>query len=136
MLGFALQTAHDNKWGSVLAVGIGTSMLQFKNIVKKPVIWLPTIIASACLGPLAMLLPLDALGENVASGLSVGAGMGTCAFVGQLNFFDAFSYRWDVVLELLGMTVVTPLILVFLIDWLFRKCRWIQKGDFSLSNEI
>ena len=136
MLGFALETAHDNKWGSVLAVGIGTSMLQFKNIVKKPVIWLPTIIASACLGPLAMLLPLDALGGNVTSGLSVGAGMGTCAFVGQLNFFDAFSYRWDVVLELLGMTIAAPLLLVFLIDLLFRKCHWIQKGDFSLSNEI
>lgn len=136
MLGFALQTSHDNKWGSVLAVGIGTSMLQFKNIVKKPILWLPTILASMLLGPLAMLLPYEALGENVSSSLSVGAGMGTCAFVGQLNFFDAFSYRWDVVLALLGMTVAAPLVLVFLIDWIFRKCHWIQKGDFALTSEI
>ena len=53
MLGFAVHTAYDNGWGSVLAVGIGTSMLQFKNILRKPIIWLPTIIVSAILSPFA-----------------------------------------------------------------------------------
>ena len=107
MVGFAVHTARDNKWGIVLAVGIGTSMLQFKNIIKKPVIWLPTIIVSAVLGPLAMLFPLGDvanLSADSIKALSVGGGMGTSGLVG-------------------------PLIL-------FRKFGWIKKGDFSLSNNI
>ena len=73
MLGFAVHTAYDNGWGSVLAVGIGTSMLQFKNILRKPVIWLPTIIVSAILAPFAYIF-------EFASD-SVGAGMGTSGLV-------------------------------------------------------
>ena len=75
MVGFAVHTARDNKWGSVIAVGIGTSMLQFKNILKKPLIWVPTIVVSALLGPVAMLFPYDKLASS--NGLSVGAGIST-----------------------------------------------------------
>ena len=49
MLGFAVMSRKDNNIGTVISVGIGTSMLQFKNILKKPIIWLPTIIVSAIL---------------------------------------------------------------------------------------
>ena len=133
MVGFAVHTARDNKWGSIVAVGIGTSMLQFKNILKKPLIWVPTIAVSAVLGPIAMLFPYDKLASS--TGLSVGAGMGTCGLVGPLNFFDAFNYNWLVVVIVLGVIVVSGL-LVFLIDLLFRKIGWFKKGDFSLSNNL
>ncbi len=136
MIGFAIHTAHDNKWGSVIAVGIGTSMLQFKNVLKKPVIWLPTIIASAILGPLAMLIPLDTLGEATASSMSVAAGMGTSGLVGPLNFFDSVNYDVTACLLLVLFAVVLPFILVFLLDLLFRKLGWIKKGDFSLQNDL
>ena len=133
MVGFAVHTARDNKWGSIVAVGIGTSMLQFKNILKKPLIWVPTIAVSAVLGPIAMLFPYDKLASS--TGLSVGAGMGTCGLVGPLNFFDAFNYNWLVVVIVLGVIIVSGL-LVFLIDLLFRKLGWFKKGDFSLSNNL
>ena len=133
MVGFAVHTARDNKWGSVVAVGIGTSMLQFKNILRKPLIWVPTIVVSALLGPLAMLFPMEALDST--TGLSVGAGMGTCGLVGPLNFFDAFNYNWIVIVIVLGVIVVSGG-LVFLIDLLFRKLGWFKKGDFSLSNNL
>ena len=133
MVGFAVHTARDNKWGSVVAVGIGTSMLQFKNILRKPLIWVPTIVVSALLGPLAMLFPMDKLANT--NGLSVGAGMGTCGLVGPLNFFDAFNYHWLVIVLVLGIIVAAG-VLVFLLDLLFRKLGWIQKGDFTLSNNL
>ena len=112
--------------------------LQFKNILRKPLIWVPTIVVSALLGPLAMLFPVNTLPEMTAElgrSLSVGAGMGTCGLVGPLNFFDAFNYNWLVVVIVLGVIVVSGL-LVFLIDLLFRKLGWFKKGDFSLSNNL
>ena len=133
MVGFAVHTARDNKWGSVIAVGIGTSMLQFKNILRKPFIWVPTIVVSALLGPLAMLFPYDQLASN--NGLSVGAGMGTCGLVGPLNFFDAFNYHWLVIVIVLSI-IVGAGILVFFIDLVFRKLGWFKKGDFSLTNNL
>jgi uncharacterized membrane protein len=135
MVGFAVHTARDNKWGSVLAVGLGTSMLQFKNIVRKPLIWVPTIVVSAILGPFAMLFPtIDPSG--IVSPLSVGAGMGTSGLVGPINFFDAYNYNWVVIVLVLAICIAAPILLVFLVDLLFRKLGWIQKGDFSLNNDI
>lgn len=137
MLGFAVHTAHDNKWGSVLAVGLGTSMLQFKNILRKPLLWLPTIIISAALGPFAMLFPMgEPIAENVAS-LSVGAGMGTSGLVGPINFLSILGFdnglAWALILS---VCVAAPLILTFLVDLLFRKLGWIQEGDFALKSDL
>ncbi len=140
MLGFALETAYDNKWGSVLAVGIGTSMLQFKNIIKKPIIWLPTIIASMILGPFAMLMPIQSVEyyteNNLISSLSVAAGMGTSGLVGPLNILAVNSYDVILVIEVIGFAILAPLALVFVIDFLFRKLGWIKKGDFSLESNL
>ncbi len=140
MLGFAIHTAHDNKIGQTIAVGIGTSMLQFKNIVKKPKLWLPTIIVSAILGPCAMLFPIESVEyyqtNNVISTLSVGAGMGTSGLVGPLNILTANNYNGLLVLYVIIFTIVLPLILVFIVDLLFRKFNIIEKGDYSLSDEI
>ena len=132
MVGFAVHTAHDNKWGSVLAVGLGTSMLQFKNIVRKPLVWLPTIIVSAILGPFAMLFPKFV--NPVVSSLSVGAGMGTCGLVGPLNFMGQYHYHWLAIVMIFGFGVVASGVLVFLFDLLFRKIGWIKPCDYSLKN--
>ena len=135
MVGFAVHTARDNKWGSVIAVGIGTSMLQFKNIIRNPLIWLPTIIASAILGPFAMLFPLDGIAKDAdtVSALSAGAGMGTSGLVGPLNFFGVIGYdNWILWVMILVICIAAPIGLVYLLDLLFRKLRWIEKGDFTL----
>ena len=124
MIGFAVQAAHDNKWGSVLAIGIGTSMLEFKNIIKNPKIWLPTIIASAILGPFAYLF-------NFATD-SVGAGMGTSGFVGLIDTFDVMNYNPVAIIEVIGVCVIAPIVLVFGLDLLFRKIGWIKKGDLTI----
>ncbi len=126
MVGFAVHTARDNKVGSVIAVGIGTSMLQFKNIVKKPIIWLPTIIASAILGVFAYVFKFKTD--------SVGAGMGTSGLVGILDTFDVMGYKPLAIIEVICICVVAPIALVFGLDLLFRKMGWIKKGDFSLAS--
>ncbi len=140
MVGFALETAYDNKWGSVIAVGIGTSMLQFKNIVRKPLIWLPTIIVSAILGPFAMLMPIQSAEyyaeAGMVSSLSVAGGMGTSGLVGPLNMLAANNYNWVLVIEVIAFCVILPLLLVFGVDFLFRKLGWIKKGDFALTSDL
>ena len=128
MVGFAVHTAKDNKWGSVIAVGIGTSMLQFKNIVKKPLIWLPTILESAILAPFAYLFSFKSD--------SVGAGMGTSGLVGIINTFDAMAYDPIAIVEIIGICVMAPVTLTLLLDWAFRKFGWIKKGDFALSVDL
>ena len=152
MLGFAVHTARDNKWGSVLAVGIGTSMLQFKNIVRKPIVWLPTIVVSALLGPMAMLFPLEGVKEalartdtpgaiaaakSMAASLSVGAGMGTSGLVGPINFIATLGAGdWRVWTLIVCVCVAAPIVLVFLFDLVLRKFNVLKPGDFSLKSDI
>lgn len=47
MIGFAVASWRENKFSGFLAQGIGTSMLQIPNIVRRPLIWLPVILSSA-----------------------------------------------------------------------------------------
>lgn len=126
MVGFAVQSARDNDIGTVLSIGIGTSMLQFKNILKKPVIWLPTIIASAIVGPLSTCWL-----KTVCMGAS--AGMGTAGLVGQIGTITSMGISnpttW---ISIIGLQIILPGLLVFLIDLLFRKLNWIQKGDLKI----
>ena len=126
MVGFAVQSIKDNKIGKVLAVGIGTSMLQFQNILKKPLIWLPTIIASAILGPIGTMcfkLECDA----------VGGGMGTCGLIGPINTILAMEgnpvMAWS---GMITLCIVGPIVLVGLIDFVFRKLNWIKDGDLAI----
>lgn len=140
MVGFAIQSVRDNKVGPVLAIGLGTSMLQFKNIIKNPFIWLPTIITSAIMGPFAMLLPLENAAyyqaNNLVSTLSVGAGMGTSGFVGPLNFMVATNYNWIVILEIFGFAILAPILLTFIFDFILRKLGKIKPGDFTLKSDF
>ena len=123
MVGFAVQSRKDNKVGMLISIGIGTSMLQFKNIIRKPVIWLPTIIASAILGPVStMWLKLTCMGSS--------AGMGTAGLVGQIGTIASMGVSsWEAWVGIFGLQIMMPAILVFAIDLLFRKFGWIKEGD-------
>lgn len=123
MIGFAIMSRKDNNIGTVISVGIGTSMLQFKNIVKKPIIWLPTIIVSAILGPLGTIVFKTQCNE-------VGAGMGTSGLVGPINTLSVMGK--DGILSIILLLFVLPLILVWIIDNIFRNYGLIKPGDLKI----
>ena len=126
MVGFAIQSRKDNNIGMVISVGIGTSMLQFKNILKKPIIWLPTIIASAILGPISTCLT-----KTICMGSS--AGMGTAGLVGQIGTVDSMgATNWLTWFSIFGMEIIFPIVLVLGIDLLFRKLNLIKEGDLKI----
>lgn len=126
MIGFAIQSRKDNNIGMVISLGIGTSMLQFKNILKKPIIWLPTIITSAILGPISTCLV-----KTVCYGPS--AGMGTAGLVGQIGTIASMGadnyLTW---ISIFVLQIIAPAILVYFIDLLFRKLGWIKEGDLKI----
>lgn len=128
MVGFAIQSRRDNSIGQVISIGIGTSMLQFKNILRKPIIWLPTIIASAILGPISTCwLKLKCMGAS--------SGMGTAGLVGQIGTFASMGNTWQTWVGIFVLQLIAPIFLVFAIDLLFRKLGWIKDGDFSLKRD-
>lgn len=125
MVGFAVQSRKDNSIGMVISIGIGTSMLQFKNILKKPIIWLPTIIASAILGPISTcLLKLKCMGSS--------AGMGTAGLVGQIGTFASMGNTWQTYVGIFCLEIIIPALLVFALDLLFRKFNLIKDGDLKV----
>lgn len=130
MVGFAVASFRDNKTNGLLAQGLGTSMLQIGNIVKKPIIWLPAIITSAILGPISTMV--FGMTNN-----ATGSGMGTAGLVGQINAYqDMVSSGMSsgvVLAEILLMHFVAPALLSFLISEFMRKKGMIKDGDMKLS---
>jgi uncharacterized protein len=126
MIGFAVMSRKDNNIGTVISVAIGTSMLQFKNILRKPIIWLPTIIVSAILGPVSTML------FKIQTDFT-GSGMGTSAGIGQFATIQAMGSSGSVWLMILVLHIVLPIVLVFGLDTLFRKKGLIKEGDLSLK---
>lgn len=126
MVGFAVQSRKDNSAGMVVSIGIGTSMLQFKNILRKPIIWLPTIIASAILGPISTCwLHIVCMGSS--------AGMGTAGLVGQIGTIGSMGVdQWQTWVGIFGLEIIAPAALVFGLDLLFRKLNWIKEGDLKV----
>ncbi len=124
MVGFAVASYRENKIGGLVAQGIGTSMLQIPNIMKKPIIMLPMIISSAICGPLATCV------FGLKCGTS-GGGMGTSGFVGV---FDLFQYTngWLGYIGIILLMIVLPAILNWFISEYMRKKGWIQDGDMKL----
>ncbi|AUD64683.1 hypothetical protein BK011_02950 [Tenericutes bacterium MZ-XQ] len=128
MIGFAVQSRKDNNIGMVLSIAFGTSMLQFKNILRKPIIWLPTIITSAILSPIIVLT----LNTETTK---FGAGMGSSGLVGQLQTLYQMDYNlnsWLSIILSIGLAIVG----VFIIDLLFRKFNLIVDGDLKVGNDI
>jgi uncharacterized membrane protein len=128
MIGFSFQSRKDNSLGMVLSIGFGTSMLQFKNILRKPVIWIPTIVASAVLAPILVLLFKI---ETTA----YGAGMGTAGLVGPLQTLFEMNYSINAFLSMV-IILFGGVALVYVFDLLLRKLGLIVKGDFNVLNDI
>ena len=129
MIGFAVASFRENGVGGLLAQGIGTSMLQVPNIVKKPVIWLPAIISSAILGPVGtMVLHMT----NNATG----SGMGTAGLVGQIMTWQTMIQTESaqmVLIKILLIQIVLPAVVTLGISEFMRKKDWIKTGDMKLE---
>ena len=138
MVGFAVMSFKENSWGGLFAQGIGTSMLQMGNIVKKPRIWLPPIIASAITGPIA-----TCIFKLKMNGAAVASGMGTCGLVGQIGVYTGWvndiaagtktaitAFDW---MGLICISFILPAVLTFAIGIGFRKIGWIKENDLKLD---
>lgn len=129
MVGFAVISYRENKMGGLLAQGVGTSMLQMPNIVRKPIIWLPAIISSAILGPVGTVL------LHMTSN-ATGSGMGTAGLVGQIMTWQTMivSESGAVVLaKIIAIQIVLPALLSLGIAEAMRKWGWIKTGDMKLE---
>ena len=130
MVGFAIASYRDNGFGGLVAQGIGTSMLQMPNIVKKPIIWLPAIIASAVTGPIS-----SALLHMVNN--STGAGMGTAGLVGQIMGFEAMTAAGTsptvALIEMAVVHFVLPGVIAAGVAQCMRKLGWLKPGDMKLE---
>ncbi|WP_226036387.1 PTS transporter subunit IIC [Aquibacillus saliphilus] len=128
MVGFAVSSYRDNGMGGVIAQGIGTSMLQVANVIKKPIIILPPTIAGAIMAPFASVW--FEMTNN-----SLGAGMGTAGFVGQIMTFESMGFSINIFWVILVIHIVGPAIISLLISEVFRKKGWIKPGDMEINYE-
>ena len=129
MIGFAVASFRENGIGGFIAQGIGTSMLQVPNILKKPIIWLPAILSSAILGPVGtMLLKMT---SN-----ATGSGMGTAGLVGQIMTWQTMvpsEPATIVLIKILVIQIILPAVVTLAISEFMRKNNWIKFGDMKLD---
>ncbi len=138
MVGFAVMSFRENKWGGLVSQGIGTSMLQMGNIVRNPRIWIAPIVTSAITGPIATCLFRLQMNETAVS-----SGMGTCGFVGQIGVYTGWmndiaegtktavtAMDWA---GLFLISFILPAVLCPLINMFVRKLGWVKDGDMTLS---
>lgn len=138
MVGFAVMSFRENRWGGLVAQGVGTSMLQMPNIVKNPRIWIPPTLASMITGPIATCL----FGLEM-NGAPVSSGMGTCGFVGQIGVYTGWvndiasgAKATITAMDWIGLVLIC-FVLPAVLSWLFciilRKWGWIKKDDLKLD---
>ena len=143
MVGFAVMSFRENKWGGLVSQGLGTSMLQMPNIVKNPRVWIAPIVTSAVTGPIATCV----FGLQM-NGAPINSGMGTCGLCGPIGVWtgwlapseDALAkgaaaisrtgFDW---LGLLLVAIVLPAVLCPLINLLCRRLGWVKDGDLTLA---
>lgn len=138
MIGFAVISFPENKWGGLLSQGIGTSMLQMGNIVRNPRVWIAPCLTSAITGPLA-----TCFFQLRMNGAAVSSGMGTCGLVGQIGVYTGWmsdiangskaaitGFDWA---GLLLISFVLPALLCPLIHLLVRRMGWVKDGDLQLG---
>ncbi len=138
MVGFAIMSFRENRWGGLVSQGIGTSMLQMGNIVKNPRIWIPPTLTSAITGPIA-----TCVFRLEMNGAPVSAGMGTCGLVGQIGVYTgwvndiAAGVRTTITatdwIGLILICFLLPGVLSWGFGLLLRKLGWIKEGDLSLE---
>ena len=143
MVGFAVLSFRENRWGGLVSQGLGTSMLQMPNIVRNPRIWLPAILTSAITGPLATcVFHLEMNGPPVSSG------MGTCGLVGQIGVWTGWLAPSERAIAngavaitpgvmdwagLILISFVLPAVLCWAFGLFFRRIGWIKEGDLTLE---
>ena len=126
MVGVAVTSFRENKWGGLVAQGLGTSMLQMGNIVKKPQIWIAPTFAGAVCGALsAVVFRLKCVG--------VSAGMGTCGLVGPIGILSASGNSPTVWIGIGLLCIVAPAVISLLVDLLLRKIGLVKNGDMKLD---
>ena len=130
MIGFATASLRENGIGGLLAQGIGTSMLQVPNIVRKPLIWLPPIITSAILGPISTVV-------LKMTNNAIGSGMGTAGFVGPMMTYKTMTTGGTsavtVIVMILVMQIIAPAFLTYFISEAMRRAGLIKDGDMKLD---
>lgn len=164
MVGFAVMSFRENKWGGLLSQGLGTSMLQMPNIIKNPKIWIPATLTSAITGPIS-----TCIFKMSMNGAAVSSGMGTCGLVGQIGVITGWfspsqqAVDWAVhkaekagvaaeqiaqitqeslaiqpgFLDWFGLLMICfilPGVICWAITLLLRKIGWIKDGDLTLPN--
>ncbi len=143
MVGFAVMSFRENRWGGLVSQGLGTSMLQMPNIVKNPRIWIAPTVTSAITGPIA-----TCLFKLEMNGAAINSGMGTCGLCGQLGVWTGWvspseqaiangaaaivpgAFDWA---GLILISFVLPAILCPLVNQLCRKAGWVKDGDLTLA---
>ena len=143
MVGFAVLSFRENRWGGILSQGLGTSMLQMPNIIKNPKVWIAPIVTSMITGPIA-----TCLFKMEMNGAAVSSGMGTCGLVGQIGVITGWYEPSEVAIghgavaiqpgfvDWLGLVLicfVLPAVLCWALGLLFRKIGWIKEGDLALN---
>lgn len=130
MIGFAVTSFQDNGLGGFFAQGVGTSMLQIPNIVRKPQIWIPPTLASAILGPIAIIGPFHMTNNPT------GAGMGTSGLVGPIMTYQTMAAGEEpmlVLMKILVFQVLLPAVISYIIYAAMKKKGFIRKGDMKLD---
>ncbi len=143
MVGFAVMSFRENRWGGIVSQGLGTSMLQMGNIVRNPRIWIPPTLASAITGPLA-----TCLFRMEMNGAAVNSGMGTCGLCGPIGVITGWlspsaeaikngasaitptAMDW---ISLVLVCIVLPAVLTWLISLPLRRIGWIKENDLKLN---
>ena len=138
MVGFAVMSFKENKWGGLLSQGIGTSMLQMGNIVKNPKIWIAPIVTSAITGPVA-----TCIFKLKMNGAAIASGMGTCGLVGQIGVYTGWvndiangskvaitAFDW---IGLVMISFILPAVLTYIFGEISRKIGWIKENDLKLE---
>lgn len=143
MVGFAVMSFRENRWGGLISQGLGTSMLQMPNIIKNPKIWLAPIITSMITGPIS-----TCVFKMQMNGATVSSGMGTCGLVGQIGVITgwyspsasavasgavAISPNFINYSGLILISFVLPAVLSWSLGLLFRKIGWIKEGDLKIG---
>ncbi len=137
MVGFAVMSFRENRWGGLVSQGIGTSMLQMGNIVKNPRIWIPATLTSAVTGPIA-----TCLFQMQMNGAPVSSGMGTCGFVGPIGVYSGWvqdvasgAKASIAAMDWIGMALICfilPAVICWALGLVCRRLGWIKEGDLKI----